>query len=393
MKILIAGAGLGGLAAALCLKKSGHDVEIFEQAPVLGEIGAGIQLGGNAVRVLQYLGLRERLEEVVVRPDSIQYRLFNSGENLHQIRLGDDYERQYGAPYYHVHRADLHQILVKAFQSMSPDSIRLNATVSDYVEDSDGVTLHLGDGSSATGDVLIGADGLKSNVRDRLLGSTPCNWTGNVAWRGTIPVEKLPKNFMEKCVSLFVGPRKHMVIYYLRRQELVNFVGVVENDDWKEEGWTVKSPWSELKTDFDGWHDTVQRVIDAVDKDECYRWALFNRLPIDNWSSEHVTLLGDSAHATLPFLASGAAMAIEDARILSRSFERSGTIADCLRVYQRSRIARTRLVQETSTRMGNLYHQPDEAAFRDMFSRMALEQDRSWERWLAEYDANTVDLD
>ncbi|HCV24750.1 MAG TPA: monooxygenase [Candidatus Latescibacteria bacterium] len=390
MKVLVAGAGIGGLTAALCLNKTGHDVEVFEQARELGEVGAGIQLGANAIRVMQHLGLQEEFERVVVRPEAVHMRLFSTGELLLSSQLGDKYEHDYGAPYYHVHRADLHNILADAFQAAVPGGIHLGCTVNGFEEHSDGITLEFADGSTAQGDLLVGADGLKSAVRDQILGEVPCNWTGNVAWRGILPTNRLPKGFMDTVVSNFVGPGKHMVIYYLRRQELVNFVGVVENDEWKEEGWTIKSPWKDLKADYAGWHETVQAVIDAVDKDECYRWALYNRLPVDNWSTDRATLLGDSAHATLPFMASGAAMAIEDARILDRALDQAGSTRAALELYQNNRFARTRRIQESSTAMGGLYHLPNEDAFRQAFANMGNSDGAG--RWLPEYDPNTIKL-
>lgn len=391
MKILIAGAGLGGLTAALCLQQSGHDVDVFEQSPKLAEIGAGIQLSANAVKVIQHLGLQSELEKVAVLPESIDIRLFASGESLHRVQLGKYYCNQHGAPYYHVHRADIHRILAKAFLALKPNGIHLGKAATGFSEKDDGVALKTNDGSILHGDLLIGADGIRSAIRKQITGDTPCNWTGNVAWRGTVPSSRLPKGFMDKVVSNFIGPGKHAVIYYLRNQELVNFVGVVANEHWKEEGWTIKSPWEELKSDYHGWHETVQMVIDAMDRDQCFRWALFNRLPIDNWSTQHVTLLGDSAHATLPFMASGAAMAIEDARVLDRALTQSSSVAAGLQLYQNNRLARTRRVQETSTMLGELYHLPNEQEFRNVFSNTKPEDTRL-EDWLADYDPNTVVL-
>jgi len=395
VKVLIAGGGIGGLSAALCLHRAGHEVSVFERTPERGEIGAGIQLGANAVRVLDSLGLRGAFEKVVVRPDAIRFRLYDSGETLLETPLGQAYEDRYGAPYYHVHRADIHAILADAFEAASPGSIHLASEAVGFEERADGVSLRLKGGRSVDGDCLVGADGLKSATRDQIVGAAPCNWTGNVAWRGTVVTSRLPAGFMDKIVSNFVGPRKHVVIYYLRRQELVNFVGVVENDAWRDESWTVKAPWKELKADYSGWHETVQAVIDAMDEDECYRWALFNRLPMDNWSTDRVTLLGDAAHATLPFMASGAAMAIEDARVLTRALEQAGSVGAGLRLYQRNRLERTARIQTTSTAMGQLYHQPDADAFRKGFTRAQEARSRSDEdrnAWLASYDPNTVKL-
>lgn len=395
MRILIAGGGLGGLTAALCLHRAGHDVSVFESAPELGEIGAGIQLGGNAVRVLDALGLRERLEAVCVRPQAVHFRLFDTGEILHSLEQGSAYEERYGAPYFHIHRGDLHAVLASAFQSAAPDSVHLGARVTGFNETSDGVRLELADGRAFEGDLLVGADGIRSAIRDGILGATEANWTGNAAWRATVETKRLPDDFMETVVSNFVGPRKHVVVYYLRRGELVNMVGVVENDAWRDEAWNVKAPWEELKRDFAGWCETVQTLIDAVPKDECYRWALFNRLPVENWSTGRATLLGDAAHATLPFMASGAAMAIEDARVLQRALDREDSVAAGLQCYQRNRFERTARVVNSSTAMQQAYHQPDADAFRQQFASVRDATSSGGappDAWLGEYDANTVEL-
>ncbi len=396
MKILIAGGGIGGLTAALCLHQAGHDVSVFESAPELGEIGAGIQLGANAVKVLDSLGLRAEFDKVVVRPEAVRFRLFDTGETLHEVPLGQAYEDRYGAPYFHVHRADIHGILARAFMQIAPEKVHLNAHAAGFGESADGVTLRLADGRSFEGDLLVGADGIRSAIRTGIVGEIEANWTGNVAWRATVETKRLPAHFMDTIVSNFVGPRKHVVIYYLRRRELVNLVGVVENDQWRDESWTSKSSWEELKADYDGWAPTVQALIDAVPKDECYRWALFNRLPIDDWSTGHATLLGDAAHATLPFLASGAAMAIEDGRILTRALEQESSIAAGLQCYQRNRIERTTRIVNTSTAMGQVYHQPDADGFRRQFAAAreaaAANTGGPPDAWLAEYDPNTVKL-
>jgi len=396
MKFLIAGAGIGGLTAALCLSRSGHEVAVFDQASQFGEVGAGLQCGANAMRVFNYLGLSKELEAVAVDPQRIEFCDGISGNVLYQIALGDSYQKKYGAPYLHIHRAHLHAALVSALEQCTGVSIELNAGVKSYQENADDVQLHLGCGRAVMGDCLIGADGVKSVVRDQLLGPRDADFTGHVAWRGVLPAERLPEKFMDKVTSNFMGKGKHMVIYYLKNQQLVNFVGVVENSQWHDDSWVSAAPWDELKTDFKGWHPTVQSVIDAVDKDKCFRWALYANKPLQNWSSNRVTLLGDAAHATLPFMASGAAMAIEDARILQRSVDQAAElegpgVARALQLYQRNRITRTAKIQADSARFGKLYHVPSGWPLKLAFKALHVVGKRK-ERFLPEYDANTVEL-
>ncbi|MDG0972118.1 MAG: FAD-dependent monooxygenase [Porticoccaceae bacterium] len=391
MKILVAGAGIGGLTAALCLHKTGHQVQLLEQAAEFSEVGAGIQCGANAIRVLDYLGLKDQIEAIAVDPLRADFREHKTGAVLHSLPFGQDYAQRHGAPYLHVHRADLHRILSNAFNARAASAVTFNATVASYSEQDDKVTVQTEDGRQFEGDCLVAADGVKSVIRDQLLGHREPVFTGNIAWRGVVPADRLPADFMEKTVSNFVGPNKHMVIYYLRQQQLVNFVGVVESDYWAQDSWTQKAPWQELKNDFAGWHPAVQAVIDAVDKDECYRWALHNHQSFSHWSSARVTLLGDAAHATLPFMASGAAMAIEDGRILQRSLDQVSNVEQGLKLYQRNRLARTAKVQAMSMQMGRLYHIKKPFLLRWAFKALSLLPGKK-DQFLPNYDANTVTI-
>lgn len=391
MKILVAGAGIGGLTAALCLHKTGHQVQLLEQAAEFSEVGAGIQCGANAIRVLDYLGLKDQIEAIAVDPLRADFREHKTGAVLHSLPFGQDYAQRHGAPYLHVHRADLHRILSNAFNARAAAAVTFNATVASYSEQDDKVTVQTEDGRQFEGDCLVAADGVKSVIRDQLLGHREPVFTGNIAWRGVVPADRLPADFMEKTVSNFVGPNKHMVIYYLRQQQLVNFVGVVESDYWAQDSWTQKAPWQELKNDFAGWHPAVQAVIDAVDKDECYRWALHTHQSFSHWSSARVTLLGDAAHATLPFMASGAAMAIEDGRILQRSLDQVSNVEQGLKLYQRNRLARTAKVQAMSTQMGRLYHIKKPFLLRWAFKALSLLPGKK-DQFLPNYDANTVTI-
>jgi salicylate hydroxylase len=389
-QVLIAGAGIGGLTAAASLLNAGYTVKVFEAAPELGEVGAGIQNSANAVKVLYSLGLKEALDKVVVRPNAYNFRVHRTGEVIQSMPLGESHEQRFGAPYVQIHRADIHNILVEKVRELDPNCIELNAQATGFEEDENGVTLLLADGRRISGDVLVGADGIKSNIRKQIHGDQAANYTGQVAWRALIPVENLPENFLEANVDVWCGPGNHAVIYYLRGGEVLNFVGLVAHEGWTEEGWTIKCPWEELKADYEGWHPTIQTIIDAADKDQCYRWALNNRAALPFWSTKRVTLLGDSAHPTLPYLAQGAVMAIEDSCVLTRCLDQCDNIGDALDLYQRNRIERTTRIVNESTANAELFQHSSEDELKAAFAARNIDKERT--HWLYSYDALNVEL-
>ena len=390
-KVLIAGAGLGGLTAAACLLKRGFRVHIFEQAAKLGEVGAGVQQSANAVKVLYDLGLRDALDRVGVKPNEYEFRRFDTGELLHRIPFAQAHERNHGAPYYHLHRADFHQILLDKVRSLDANCITLNTRVTGFSENPGGVTFKLSDGSTAAGDVGLGADGIKSAVRAQIVGETRAEYTGYVAWRVTVPREKLPRDFMDLVGTVWCGPRNHCVVYWLRRGELLNFVGCPEDPSWDEESWTQRRPWEELKAAYSGWHPKIQTLIDAAERDQCYRWSLFDRKPIRNWSTERVTLLGDAAHPTLPFIAQGACMAIEDGAVLARALEGAASVPEALDLYQLARVERCARVVTESAEHGTLYHIKDASQMKKAFADRNIARERA--QWLFNYDPLRVPLE
>lgn len=386
----MAGAGLGGLAAAANLLEAGHDVTIYEQAPQLGEVGAGIQMSANAMHVLKKLGVADEIVNIGVIPGAYVFRLYDTGEEVQRFALAQEHERMHGAPYVQIHRADLHEILAKKVYSLKKDCIKLNHRATHFTEDDTGVTLHFDNGTTATGDLLIGADGLKSVVRRQIAGAVPATYTGDAAWRLTVPVENLPKNFMEPVMSVIMGPGKHVVMYYLRAGKLLNFVGLVETKDVQEESWTAKFPWETLKADFTGWHEMVQTVIDRCDRDACYRWSLHGRPHITKWSTKRATILGDAAHPTLPYLAQGAVMAIEDGMVLTRALDQFKTIEEAIPIYERARMARTQRIVTQSAGNRTLFHLHTKEEFKAQFAKRNEGEDRN--RWLYSYNPLTVPL-
>jgi salicylate hydroxylase len=288
-----------------------------------------------------------------------------------------------------LHRADLHAALAARVYELD-GVVHLNARVSGYDESDDKITLHLSNGASATGELLIGADGVKSAVRHQLAGADHAVYTGDVAWRITIPTDALPKGLFPQVMSVWMGPGAHIVCYYLRAGQVLNFVGLVETDEVSEESWTARFPWEKLKRDFAGWHPNIQTIIDLADKDQCFRWSLFYRPPIENWSGRRVTMLGDAVHATLPYLAQGAAMSIEDGAVLTRCLDTAASIPDALQLYQRNRISRTSKIVEISGANRDLFHMRDQNELRRAFKNR--EEGASRNAWLYSYNALTVAL-
>lgn len=372
LKIVIAGGGIGGITAALCLAKHGNKVDVFEQASEFGEVGAGIQLSPNCSRVLHYLGLEEALRARGFLPEGGQFRSWRTGDIISESTHGANAVEKYGAPYYHIHRGDLLTILVEAAIKNPNIVLHLNTGVESFTDlGNAGVEVMVG-GVAHKCDLLVGADGIRSIVRTGLWGEQNPQYTGNVAWRAMVPVDRLPKGLIRPMSTVWWGPHKHFVHYYVRRGEFVNCVCVVEKTGWDVESWTEPGDYSELKADFAGWHSDVQQLIDQADKDSLYKWALYDRPPMSKWGKGHVTLLGDACHPTLPFMAQGAAMAIEDAAVISGCLEADDNIATSLQRYETLRKDRTAGIQNGSRRNATVFHLSGvKAWFRNRAARTA----------------------
>jgi len=358
MKILIVGGGIGGLTSALCCHHFGHEVTVFEQAKTILDIGAGIQIPPNAMKVFEALGIDNDIAKNAFRPEAVEARMGESGRNIFEIPLAEYAIKKWGSPYLHIHRSDYVDALAGSLEKRQPGAVFLGAQVKGYRQDEASITLTLADGREFTGDVLIGADGIKSTVRAQMLGPDTPNFTGNMAWRAVVPIDRLGLNAPKPTACVWMGKGRHAVTYRLRGGKLANFVGVVERQDWLGEGWIQKGSRDDALKDFAGWNPVVTNIIENAAEDRLYRWALFDREPFKRWTDKRAVLLGDAAHPMLPFLAQGAAMAAEDAWVLAKEISQEGRpVKDSLKQYQSIRLVRTSQVQSRSRANMKTFHQ------------------------------------
>ncbi|MDU0354916.1 FAD-dependent monooxygenase [Paraglaciecola aquimarina] len=351
--VAIAGAGIGGLCAAIALTQRGSKVAVYEKAEVLTEVGAGLQLSPNAMQVLDELGVADPLKALAFAPQAAVMRHFSSGDEYLSIPLGASCKQQYGADYLHIHRADIHSVLLQACIDLGVH-IHLGQGITGYQNLANKVSIEFENGDEQYADILLGADGIRSNVQACMLGSQPADFTGQVAWRGTVATEDLPKDLIKPNANLWVGPGKHFVSYYLRGGDLVNFVAVEERSDWHNESWHEAGDVEQLRNTFKGWHPEVTTILNATDA--CFLWALYGRKPLDRWVDQNVALLGDACHPMLPFLAQGAAMAIEDAYTLAQCLHTHESRQQALLNYQTIRKGRASRIQQNAKKNAAMYH-------------------------------------
>lgn len=385
MRVVIVGAGIGGLTAAIALRRAGLDVQVYEQAPELREVGAGVQLSPNATRILERLGLGDGLRTVGVRPEALEHRRWEDGRLLMRQPLGESCAQAFGAPYYHLYRPDLLAVLVAA---LPPDVVHLSHRCVAIAQHGDAAKVRFEGGATAGAPVVIGADGIHSTVREILLGPESPRFSGSIAYRGLVPVERLPRLAIAN--AAWLGGARHFVHYYVAAGRLVNWVGIVPADDWRIESWTATGEVPAALAEFEGWHPQVRTIIGAADR--THRWALYDRDPLETWATGRVALLGDAAHAMLPFLAQGACQAVEDAAVLARCLAEATVeaVPEALRRYQAARQPRVWEVQRVSRKNATTYHLPDGEAQRERDARYAAQAAASpWaERgWLFAFDA------
>ncbi len=357
--VIVAGAGIGGLTAALALARDGFRVTVIEQAERLEETGAGIQLSPNAARILIDLGLADLLRPHVVAPTALRVLNVISGREIVRIPLGDAAERRYGAPYWAIHRGDLQAALANAVSRHIDITLKLGSCLEDFVAHPNGVTVSARRRSGMTderGLALVAADGLWSLVRARIGHGEPPRFAGRTAWRALVPAGNVAPEFRTPVVHLWLGRDAHLVHYPVKAGRVINVVVIVA-DSWNAHGWSEPVGRAELipLLAIKFWAPAARAIVDLPEA--WLKWALYERRPVMRWSQGPVTLLGDAAHPMLPFLAQGAAMAIEDAAVVARCLARDPeSAAEALRTYCALRHARTWKVQRLAARNGVRYH-------------------------------------
>jgi salicylate hydroxylase len=391
--LIVIGAGLGGLTAALALLKRGIDVEVYEQASVLREVGAGVQISPNGSRVLDSLGILDAVRRVACQTEGKEVRLWSTGQTWKLFDLGAEAVRRYGFPYFTVYRVDLHHALIEAVRNIKDLAIHLDRRCTSVENVECGVTVRFADGSEVRGRAVVGADGIHSAVRNSLFGTVESTYAGLMAWRCVIPMERVPAHLRRPIATNWVGPGGHVIHYPLRGGELMNFVGFVEREEWVAESWNVQGSIDECLHDFAGWNDDVQSLIRSAEA--LFKWGMLQRSSLQNWTVGNATLLGDACHAMFPFLAQGAVMALEDGLILGRAFQHcAGDEQSALMAYEQARMERTYRVVEGSASNVDRFHNRQLAdpvegpryIEREWASRRVQER----YDWIFDYDATSM---
>ncbi len=394
MRVLIVGAGIGGTTLALALERAGIDYLLLEQAQEFAEVGAGIQLSPNGVRVLEALGLADELREFCVEPDAHHYKDWQSGETVLRTTLMPEVRGEFGAAYYHAHRADLIEALGRG---VDPAKLALGMRVNRVGQDADGVWAETDDGQRLTGDVLIGADGIHSMVRDQLFEQKPPRRSGYVIWRGVVDAERVAGLDIPVSSYVCMGPRMSFVFYYVSARRKLNWLAFGMTEDEKRESWAQTATKEEVLACFEGWYEVPPALIRATETP--FVTALFDRDPLEAWVQGRIALTGDAAHAMLPYHAQGAVQSIEDAWVLARALElEAGDAAAALKRFEVLRKGRADALVGHSRAAEKWYHvdDPAEVAVRNKrFRAMDEKYAGSFvpqQVWLYRYDAEKAVL-
>jgi salicylate hydroxylase len=386
LKIAIIGGGIGGSAAALLLLKAGFDVQVYEQAPELREIGAGIVLTPNAVRILYHLGFTAALQAQCVAPPAWRQRRWDDGRTL----LFTPVAVAPGEPprFYTAHR---HDLLMMLGNTVPRERLHLGHKLTGFIDHGDRVEMQFAGKPAVTADIMIGADGIHSTVRALLFGAEHPRFTGCIAYRGLVPAERIAHLDLTAESQIWMGPGKHFVYYFVRPGRLLNFVCLIDRDAWTKESWTEPGNVADALAAYQGWHPQVRAIISSVT--ETFVWGLFDRAPLQRWSVGRVTLLGDACHPMLPFLAQGAAQAIEDGATLAGVLGKGGDVGQALRRYEDLRLPRTARIQTVAAGNKTRNHLPDgaEQVARDAaMATGAADWSIGASAWVYDHDALTA---
>ena len=385
IEVAVVGGGIGGLAAAISLLQAGLDVHVLEQSRAMREVGAGLQVSPNASRVLHRLGLADKLAKLGVRPSAFHQRRWQDGRTLLKTPLADAVVNAFGHPHYQSHRGDVLAMLVAAFPS---ERLHTGHRLARFVHQSDCVEAEFDNGTNVTAGVLIGVDGIHSTVRESLFGLTSPHFTGCMAYRGLVPTDRIEHLDVEVNAQIWMGPGKHIVVYYVAAKRLLNFVGIIEQDTWTRESWTDRGDVKDLRAAFVGWDPNLRAIIHAID--ETFIWGLFDRAPLPRWSVGRVSLLGDACHPMLPFMAQGAAQALQDGATLTACLKKYSDVVEALRRYEALRLPRATHIQGMARANKIRFHLPDGSAQRERDAKMA-EGGTDWSikaiAWIYGYDS------
>lgn len=354
IEIAVVGGGIGGLGAALSLLRAGFDVHVYEQTGTLREVGAGIQISPNAARILHRLGLSDDLARVGVRPLAWHQRRWDDGRTLLRTPLGDDVAAAFGFPHVQCHRADVLAILTAA---LPPERVHLGHKLASFTDQGDRVDIAFDNGTRVSAAMMVGADGIHSTVRNTLLGPEQPQFTGCVAYRGLIPAERVKHLGLEVTAQIWMGPGKHVVNYFVSAGRYLNFVANIEMDLWTRKSWSERGNPDDLRAAFADWAPLLRAILAEVD--ETFIWGLFDRAPLPRWSVNRVTLLGDACHPMLPYIAQGAAQALEDGAALAACLSHTRDVPAALQQYEALRLPRTARIQATARENKRRFHLPD----------------------------------
>jgi len=394
MKTIIIGAGIGGSALALRMDRAGLDYLLLEQAASFGEVGAGIQLSPNAVRVLSALGLDRDLQDVCAEPDFHKYSVWDTGETVLRVALKPQVAQLYGSPYYHAYRPDLIDALTKRLPS---DKVRMNQKVTSIGQDEDKVWVISQDGTRYEGDILIGADGIHSVVREKIFKPDPPRASGFLSWRGVVDTDDIADLEIPVSAYIDMGPSLSFVYYYVSGGRKLNWLATAPTNGLTRESWSQTASKEEILSAFKGWYDRPARVIEKTK--QTFVTAMYDRNPLDSWVNGRIALMGDAAHAMLPYHASGAGQSIEDAWVLARSLQvgRSAP-TEALRRYEKLRIDRANRMVRHSREAEGWYHLADAEKVAQRNARFRKKNDAFGDgitpeqHWLYSYDAEKAVL-